>query len=72
MLMRQDEVADCPGAATDVIDTVGAGDAFTAAMVLGLLGDDPIEKIGRHACAVAAFVCSQRGATPAFPESIDA
>jgi fructokinase len=53
-----------------VRDTVGAGDAFTAAMTMGLLRGDDLETIGRHACEVAAFVCTQAGAVPQLPDSL--
>jgi fructokinase len=57
-------------APTDVVDTVGAGDAFVAAMTLGLLADYPLDKIIKYACAAAEYVCSQRGATPELPDSL--
>lgn len=45
-----------------VVDTVGAGDAFTATLVCDLLAGMPLAEINRHANAVAAYVCSQTGA----------
>lgn len=59
--------SDLPGIKVDVVDTVGAGDAFTAALILGLLGGKDIQEVNRRAIEVASFVCSQAGATPAFP-----
>ena len=59
--------SDQPGTPTVVKDTVGAGDAFAAAMTLGLLMDRPLDEINRHANAVAAYVCSCEGATPPLP-----
>lgn len=53
--------------AVPVVDTVGAGDSFTAAVVTGFLQDLPLADINRHASAVAGFVCANRGATPALP-----
>ena len=69
ILVRDDDVAEHPGVETKVVDTVGAGDAFTSAFVLGLLQDDPLNEIVRSACMVASYVCTQRGATPRLPKS---
>jgi fructokinase len=52
------------GVETKVVDTVGAGDAFTAALALGLLDGNDLHEINEAACSAAAFVCSQSGATP--------
>ncbi len=60
---------DQPGIPVKVVDTVGAGDSFTAAFVLGLLkGDAPQESL-RKACEIASAVCSQSGAVPASVDS---
>lgn len=56
--------------ATDVVSTVGAGDAFTAATVVGFLEGRSLEDINRHANRVAAFVCTRQGAVPPLPESL--
>jgi len=61
---------DCPAPPTTVVDTVGAGDAFTATLVMGFLQGLPLKTINRHANAVASFVCSQQGATPVLPRSV--
>ncbi|WP_202802839.1 PfkB family carbohydrate kinase, partial [Singulisphaera acidiphila] len=51
-------------------DTIGAGDAFTACLVVGLLAGRPLDAINRHANEVAAFVCSQPGGTPSIPDTL--
>jgi len=55
---------DQPGIPTDVRDTVGAGDAFTAVLVSGLLRGESLATIARNACETAAAVCAQPGAVP--------
>jgi len=48
-----------------VADTVGAGDAFTAALVHGYLRGTSLAQINENANRVGAWVASQSGATPA-------
>ncbi len=62
--------SDHPGIPTQVVDTIGAGDSFTAAMTLGLLAGWELDRINEHANRVAAFVCSSAGATPALPNAL--
>ncbi|MGO9404195.1 MAG: carbohydrate kinase family protein [Terriglobales bacterium] len=59
--------SDCPSHPVKVVDTVGAGDSFTAALVLGLLRKMDLDEINKIANEVARYVCSQAGATPALP-----
>ena len=61
-----------PGFPTKVVDTIGAGDSFTAALALGLLAGWPLDEIHQRASEVAAYVCSQPGATPVLPERLRA
>lgn len=53
---------------TAVRDTIGAGDAFTAALVMGLLQKEDLDAVHARAARLAAYVCSQRGATPPVPQ----
>ena len=70
LLYRQPDWDDRSGSPIDIIDTVGAGDAYTAALVLGLLSNAPVSVINKKACTVAEFVCSQPGATPQLPTTL--
>jgi len=70
ILLSDDVESDLPGIEVKVADTVGAGDAFTAAMTLGLLAERSVDRINQHAIATAAFVCSSSGATMKFPENL--
>jgi fructokinase len=51
-----------------VVDTVGAGDAFTAAVTMGLMHGDNLDAISDHANRLASYVCGQNGAMPAMPK----
>lgn len=55
-----------PGNPVEVIDTVGAGDAFSAAFLHGLGRGWPIERTGAFANALGALVASRAGATPSW------
>ena len=46
----------------DVVDTVGAGDSFTAAVVLSLIKGESIAVVHSKATAVAAATCTHSGA----------
>jgi fructokinase len=64
--------SDHPGVAAAVQDTVGAGDAFTAALAVGLLLGWPLDRVNEAANAVAAHVCGCPGATPPLPARLAA
>ncbi|HEX8979944.1 MAG TPA: carbohydrate kinase [Parasulfuritortus sp.] len=64
---RLEEVAVRPEAALDVVDTVGAGDAFASVLILGLLHGWPLRNAMRRAQAFASSVVGRRGATVADP-----
>jgi fructokinase len=59
-----------PAGQVEIKDTVGAGDSFTAALCLGLLGGMSLDEISAAANQVAAFVCGCAGATPQLPEQL--
>ncbi|KAF0191788.1 MAG: PfkB domain-containing protein [Gammaproteobacteria bacterium] len=46
-----------------LVDTVGAGDAFSAVSILGLTGGWPVATILARALAFASAICGVRGAT---------
>ena len=64
VLVSEEGVFEQPGVPTTVVDTVGAGDSFTASMTLGLLAAKDSSEILGEACKVAAGVCSHAGAVP--------
>lgn len=70
-LHRRGECSRAPaGELEKMVDSVGAGDSFTATLIAGLLRSLPLDRINRHGNRVASYVCSQHGATPALPDSL--
>ena len=71
LLVSADERSEHPGFKVKVADTVGAGDAFTAALVHGYLRGTSLPQINETANRVGAWVASQSGATPPLkPDSL--
>lgn len=68
VLVTADEQSEYSPVGVRVEDTVGAGDMYTAALVMGLLRGDPLPEINRAACQLAAYVCTQPGGAPPLPE----
>ncbi len=67
----EDQSATClPTPAVEVVDTVGAGDAFTAIFVAGMLGGLEVRWAHMLAVEAAAYVCTQAGAMPILPDDI--
>lgn len=67
LLITEGEISSHPGIDTEIVDTIGAGDSFTAAVVTGLLLNKTLEEINTKANDLAAYVCSQSGAMPLVP-----
>jgi len=67
--LREGHIFDATTPPITIRDTIGAGDAFTAAFVSGLLSPaerNESQKLLTRACALGAFVASQDGAQPAY------
>ena len=71
VLMHDGEWTEHPGMDVDVVDTVGAGDAFLATLLSGLLqGLAPAEMLTR-ANRMGAYLATCLGATPEYdPETV--
>ncbi len=59
-----------PTPRVEVVDTVGAGDSFTACFIAGLLRGVPVPQAHAAAVRLAAFVCTQAGAMPPVPDNL--
>ncbi|HLH71384.1 MAG TPA: PfkB family carbohydrate kinase [Candidatus Dormibacteraeota bacterium] len=84
-LIRGDLALECPAAPCRVVDTVGAGDAYGAGLLvafaeqgalsrqrLGELGKAGLERAMRFASAAAALACERPGAEPPGRAEVDA
>lgn len=59
-----EQTLEQPGIPVAVVDTVGAGDAFAAAVLCGELRQGNRASVLRQACEIAAEVCTHAGAVP--------
>jgi fructokinase len=70
-LYTRDQQVDIKGFRVYATDTTGAGDAFVAGMLVGILENanyvDKLEQIGRFANAMGALTTTQKGAIPSLP-----
>lgn len=64
------ESSTIPTPKVSVVDTVGAGDSFSGAFVYAILTGKSLREAHERAVKVAAFVCTQSGAWPAYPENL--
>lgn len=60
-----------PGRPVRVRDTVGAGDAFLAALVAAILEGKPNQEALEKACRLGEFVAASEGATPPYKLLLD-
>lgn len=65
-ILANGDYVEALGHAVDVADTVGAGDAFAAAFMHGLISEWPAAEIAAFANRVGALVASRHGAIPAW------
>ena len=63
-ILMDNHYAEFPGYLVDVLDTVGAGDAFSAAFVHGISTHWEPARIADFANRVGALVASRSGASP--------
>jgi len=65
--ITQDDMISGSPVEVEVVDTVGAGDAFSSVVILGLTHKWPLKIILERALEFAARICQQRGATRVDP-----
>ena len=70
LLVDKKNYYEHPGYRVKVIDTVGAGDAFTAAIVVKYLDGASLKEMSDMANRLGSWACSQKGPTPPFNKRI--
>jgi ribokinase len=71
LLEQEEEIARAAPPPVEVVDGTGAGDAFTACLLVSLLeGREPDEALER-ACAAGALAASRFGAQPSLPTAAE-
>lgn len=60
-------VEEVPGVPIDVVDTTGAGDAFTCALAVALAERQTMSSAVRFATCAGALACTKLGVIPALP-----
>jgi fructokinase len=68
-LLLAGQYLELPGYRVKVADTVGAGDAFAAALVHGIQAGWPAREVGDFANRLGALVASRPGGVPAWTAS---
>jgi len=67
LILKRGEKIYSPAFRVRVVDTTGAGDAFAAGFIVGILEGWKLEKISRFANAVGALAVARIGARSALP-----
>jgi fructokinase len=70
IIIDKDHFYQHPGYKVTVVDTVGAGDAFAAAMVVKYIEGGTLEEISEFANQIGSWVCTKKGATPLLTQEI--
>ena len=70
ILYSEGKISKHEGYRVEIGDTVGAGDAFVAALVTGLLRGYELDDLNNKANRVASYICSKHGATPSLTNEI--
>jgi fructokinase len=64
LLYRRGEISSHTGFEVEVVNSVGAGDAFAAALAVGMLNGQSLDELSESANRAAADACARSGAAP--------
>ncbi|HEY8393977.1 MAG TPA: ribokinase [Thermaerobacter sp.] len=73
LVVEENGVTEIPAFPVDVVDTTGAGDAFSGTLAVSLAEGRPLAEAARRAAAAGALACTALGVIPALPrrEAVD-
>ncbi|SEQ42617.1 ribokinase [Faunimonas pinastri] len=71
VLAGDEGVVHVPAEPVDVVDTTGAGDAFSGALAVAILLGKPVREAACFAVATASLAVTGYGSQPAYPERAD-
>lgn len=66
-----DDALVVPGFPVEVLNVLGAGDAFLSGFLYGWLRDEPLAQCGRLGNACGALVVSRHACSPAMPSQVE-
>lgn len=69
-VVTTDDISFQPTPKVHVADTVGAGDSFTGSFCAAILAGKSIREAHKIGVDVSAFVCTQQGAMPEYPQEL--
>jgi ribokinase len=67
LICTREGVEACPAFPVETVDTTGAGDAFTAALTMGVARGMPLSEAVRYGSAAGALAVTRFGTLPAMP-----
>lgn len=67
LIVKRDGAKEIPAMAVKVVDTTGAGDAFSGTLAASLAEGAALEGAARRAAAAGALACTRLGVIPALP-----
>jgi len=70
LILNDDGQTAVPGAAVAVVDTTGAGDAFTAGLAVALAEGKALEQAVQFATCAGALACTRLGVIPALGDRV--
>lgn len=66
LIYKKGEILEHPGYKVEVVDSIGAGDAFLSGFIKCYLENKPLDQTLDFACKMGAFVASKKGGTPRY------